>query len=169
MENEVMYSGVKTFTLCVPGHVVGQGRPRYSGRTGRFHDPKQSVEAKHTVKTLAIERVKELDWKIAQPDMPVTMRIVAYKEIPTSKPTWFKEAAKFGLVVPLTKPDCDNVEKLVMDALNGIVYHDDKQVFDCHYTAFYSDEPRLEIEVKGLFVNVGDVKEAVRKLKALKK
>lgn len=32
-------------------------------------------------------------------------------------------------VLPTKKPDYDNIIKVILDALNGVVYHDDSQVY----------------------------------------
>ena len=38
------------------------------------------------------------------------------------------------------KPDCDNVDKSVLDGINGIAYEDDRQVCDLHTIKRYGDE-----------------------------
>ena len=52
-----------------------------------------------------------------------------------------------GVRRPTKKPDIDNVEKIILDALNGIAYDDDKQVVEEASSKLYSDVPRVEIEV----------------------
>ena len=47
--------------------------------------------------------------------------------------------------------DLDNLSKAVLDALNGIIWHDDKQVTTLHITKEYDREnPRVEIKVVAL-------------------
>ena len=49
---------------------------------------------------------------------------------------------------PLVKPDIDNVVKLVMDALNGVAYDDDKQVVRQYAEKRYTDgEPYIAVRV----------------------
>ncbi len=165
----MLFAGTKKFCLTVAGKAKGQKRPRFSFKTGRAYEPKDSAEAKETIRTLVIHAVQSQQWSIAHPDMPVEVVVRSYREIPSSKPVWFKKAAAMGLVVPLTKPDCDNVTKMVLDAMSGVVYHDDKQVFKQSYEAFYSETPRTEIEVIGYFVNLGEVKEKAGVIKPAKK
>lgn len=52
--------------------------------------------------------------------------------------------AEAGEIRPITRPDCDNMAKCV-DALNGIVWHDDAQVVSLTIDKFYSSRPRLEL------------------------
>jgi Holliday junction resolvase RusA-like endonuclease len=50
------------------------------------------------------------------------------------------------------KPDKDNLEKAVLDALRGVLWADDCQVFDGRVRKVYSPRPRVEIaavEVEG--------------------
>jgi hypothetical protein len=52
---------------------------------------------------------------------------------------------------PTTKPDADNVAKL-LDALNKIVWADDAQIVALHVFKHYSDRPRIEIAITPLNV-----------------
>ena len=65
----------------------------------------------------------------------MSVTIKAYHPIPRSAPKYKREAMLSGELVPLTKPDADNVLKLVLDALNGLAYLDDKQVTRLRYRA----------------------------------
>lgn len=51
---------------------------------------------------------------------------------------------------PLTKPDIDNVIKVICDALNGIAYKDDTQIIKVTAEKFYSDEPKVIVEIEEL-------------------
>ena len=46
------------------------------------------------------------------------------------------------------RPDLDNLVKSVKDALNGVVWRDDSQVFSLHIYKRYGDPPRVEITVQ---------------------
>lgn len=49
------------------------------------------------------------------------------------------------------KSDIDNFNKLCFDALTGVVWEDDSQVYDFHITKTYDKErPRIELEVQHL-------------------
>jgi len=70
---------------------------------------------------------------------PVRVRVVLHREIPKSWPAWKHEAAADDLIVPTSRPDCDNVQKLIYDALNGYAWMDDAQVFSVHVESRYHD------------------------------
>lgn len=61
-------------------------------------------------------------------------------------------------ILPTTKPDLDNYEKLVKDAAKSILWMDDNQVTDVIAIKRYSDIPRLELTVvemnNGIFMDI---------------
>ena len=78
---------------------------------------------------------------------PVSMRIMVSLPIAKSWPKWKRLAAAKNELLPTSKPDIDNYEKIAMDALNEIVYVDDSQVTDMIATKRYAAEPSLIITV----------------------
>ena len=52
-----------------------------------------------------------------------------------------------GKILPTKKPDCDNIAKIICDALNGVAYDDDKQIVALKVTKIYSAEPRVLVWV----------------------
>lgn len=48
------------------------------------------------------------------------------------------------------KPDCDNLAKIILDALNGIAYKDDSQVTVLHIAKEYGTQPKVIVELKEL-------------------
>lgn len=58
-----------------------------------------------------------------------------------------KKEAIAGLIVPTTKPDGDNILKVVLDALNGLAYDDDRQVVKMGIIKVYGVNPGLMVQV----------------------
>lgn len=79
-------------------------------------------------------------------DGPLILDVIMYMAVPGSKPKKFREMALRGEIRPTIKPDWDNGGKLT-DALNLIVWIDDKQIVDGRVRKFYSDRPRTEVRV----------------------
>ncbi len=52
-----------------------------------------------------------------------------------------------GQIKPAKKPDCDNIVKIVCDALNGFAYKDDAQVVLAQVAKEYTDEPRTDVSL----------------------
>lgn len=131
-------------SFVVYGEPVAQGRPRFA-RRGNFvttYDPAKSRDYKDTVYSIAIEHKPE------QPlEGPLNVKIVAFKSIPKSFSKRKAADAESGVLLPITKPDCDNYAKGVKDALSGLIWRDDAQVVRLTVEKKFSTVPRMEIEI----------------------
>jgi len=78
---------------------------------------------------------------------PVSVVIEARLLVPQS---WSKKkrlAALAGLLCPIVKPDCNNYSK-TLDALNGVVGLDNKQIVDERVSKISSEHPGLTVTVE---------------------
>jgi Holliday junction resolvase RusA-like endonuclease len=125
--------------FSVPGEPRGWARARTSG--ARFFTDTKTRSEKQAVAAWAIEA------GAAVVDGPVDLRLTAYLRIPKSASKKQRAAMLAGAERPTKKPDGDNLAKLTMDALNGVCWRDDVQVVDLTVRKFWSDVPRLEIEI----------------------
>jgi Holliday junction resolvase RusA-like endonuclease len=73
--------------------------------------------------------------------------IQAFFSIPKSTSKTKREKMLSGEIRPTKKPDWDNIGKVVCDALNKLAYGDDSGIVDGRVQKFYSDEPRVEVEL----------------------
>ncbi len=78
--------------------------------------------------------------------LPVRLTMSVFFAIPESWSKRKRVQALAGTLWPMVKPDADNSLKLT-DALNGIVFVDDKQVVIATVFKAYADRPGLMIEV----------------------
>ena len=86
-------------------------------------------------------------------DGPLGLEMVMRFPVPSSWPKKKREQALSGLLRPTVKPDWDNGGKLT-DALNQIVWIDDKQIVRALVEKFYSDKPGTTVRVypiEGIF------------------
>lgn len=125
----------------------GQGRPRFSRYSGAYKD-KKDIEYEKLIKECFLKEAKG----IKPSERPIYIEIETYYKIPKNTPKYVIEELEYGDFdyVPQSKPDLDNVAKAVLDALNGIAYIDDKQVYSLTCAKFYdfeSDTDYLEINV----------------------
>lgn len=130
------------YEATVYGDPVPQGRPRLCGR-GRFaraYDPPKSKAYKQLIKD-CIKHPKDVT------DVPLMFELMIYRRIPSSTRKKDKQDMLDGVLLPIKKPDVDNVLKGVMDALTGIVWFDDNQVCDVICRKRYSNNPRIEFKV----------------------
>lgn len=128
--------------FTVPGKPLGKQRPRVL-KTGITYTPAKTVNYENFVKQIYF--VEHRDKKPLEG--PVRMKIRAYLSIPKSTSKKKREAMMRGEIRPTKKPDWDNMGKIITDALNGIAYGDDKQVVSCLVEKFYSDMPRVQVEI----------------------
>jgi len=77
----------------------------------------------------------------------VEFKVKVYFQIPHSLSNKKKLQALHGLIRPTVTPDYDNLAKACADALTGIVIRDDKFIVSAIIEKWYSDRPRVEMEV----------------------
>lgn len=120
---------------------VGKARPRFT-RWGGVYTPSATHMAE---RKLAVSCKMALVGLVTPTGAPVRVAIRANFAIPASV-SQKKRAEMLGM--PVTKkPDADNVAKLVLDALNGIAYADDKQVFSVSIEKKYAAEDSIAVDV----------------------
>ena len=136
---------MKQVKFVIPGPPFGKGRPRFDRRTGRTYTPDKTVRYENLV---SIEYQMQCEGFRFPDDAMLDMRIIAFYEIPKSKPKKAKALMADGVIRPTKKPDADNVVKAVADSLNNVAYRDDTQIVDCQVRKFYSDKPRVEVIIR---------------------
>lgn len=76
---------------------------------------------------------------------PVTLDLMATFAPPQSWPKWKRERALAGDWPHLSRPDVDNLVKLVKDGLNGAAWLDDSQVINVSGAKQYGSTPRTTV------------------------
>lgn len=114
--------------FTVPGRPKGKGRHRTDPRTGRAYADKKTVAAEREIAVAFIREKPFSPFAGRLLTGTVELNIEAVFAVPRSWSTKLRQAALAGEVEFTGKPDRDNIEKLVMDALNGVAWVDDCQV-----------------------------------------
>lgn len=127
----------------VPGEPVGKGRPRFT-RSGRTYTPRNTSDYEEHVRTCF--KGVFLDWKPAGGCVNMSLNVNC--KIPESWPKWKKLKAASGCLKPTVKPDLDNVAKIILDALNGVAYVDDKNITCLHVEKRYSNVPGVMVTIE---------------------
>ena len=127
-------------TFFVEGKPQGKGRPRFSKNV--VYTPQKTIEYEHRI-------ADAYHGECAVGSLFVDIK--AFFAIPKSYTKEQKNAIRKGNLSPTKKPDADNIGKVVLDALNGIAYEDDKQVVDLRVSKQYSEER------EGLRITIGEV------------
>jgi Holliday junction resolvase RusA-like endonuclease len=128
-------------TYSVEGDPVGKQRPRFS--RGRTYTPKKTVD----YETIIASKASQAMGSSEPLKTPVAIFIWISHAIPASYSKKRKEACLNGLDWP-KKPDLDNVAKVFLDAMNGIVYKDDVQVVKLRVSKRYDIEAHVDVLVR---------------------
>lgn len=75
------------------------------------------------------------------------VEISARYDVPQSWSKKKRAAALSGEILPKVKPDCDNLIKVVLDALNGVAYNDDRQVIYVACRKKYAEEGSVLVKI----------------------
>lgn len=129
----------------VPGTPVGKGRPKFA-RRGNFvatYTPEKTASYENLVKVKAAEAMKG-----AKPfDKALTAHIFLTITPPASWSKKKQAQALNGEIYPTTKPDLDNVIKGIFDAMNEIVYLDDKQIVSLLCMKRYGQTAHAQVQI----------------------
>lgn len=132
-------------SIVIPGEPVAKARPRVMSN-GHTYTPAKTKN----YETL----VKELYWSQYQGQAMLTgsirVRVDAYFQIPQHVSRRKKERMTQGLERPTKRPDGDNILKAITDALNGIAYVDDSAIVSARVEKWWSEQPRVEVEMTEL-------------------
>ena len=135
----------RTLSFVISGDPRPKGRPKFF-RRGNFvgtYTPKETVSYENLVRTSFIQI-----YHGAPIECPIAIGITAYFAVPKSYPKKVHSAVKSGCFIPkITKPDLDNIVKAVTDGLNSVAYGDDAQIYSIMARKFFSDRPRVEVDI----------------------
>lgn len=127
----------RTVTLRLPGTPTPKGRPRFT-RTGRAYTDARTVAAEQSI--LAA-------WLLAAGTPPphtgpVSVDLIATFAPASSWPKWRAARAIAGAWPHTSRPDLDNLVK-VLDGLNGRAWLDDSQIVHLTARKQYGNKPEL--------------------------
>ena len=138
------------YKFFIRGEPVAKGRPKFTTRGG-------FVRAITPEKTANYETLVKLSFQQQFPnavpfpkDTPLLVSIAAHFSIPKSASMKKAKAMRNHEIPPTKKPDCDNLAKIICDALNGIAYYDDSQIARLEVSKFYGDEPGVYVWIERL-------------------
>ena len=133
----------ESFTFTIPGKPTPWKR---SGRNGRATYSTQTSK-KRDIGTLANAAMSAAGLRCVAKDVPVAMTVYAVFKLPQRIPKG--DTRRMGSKHLLT-PDADNITKLIKDALNGVAYADDCQVFQINCEKVWSDYSMTRVTVEYL-------------------
>ena len=135
----------KSINFSVPGKPRGKERPRTVRMGNRIttYTPKNTVNYENLIR----KSYKNSDGNFKL-ENPIDADILAIFPVPKSASKKIKEEMLNGNIKYTKKPDCDNVAKVILDALNGTAYNDDSQVCKLSVEKIYGEDPMVKVHLK---------------------
>lgn len=136
---------MRKIRFIIPGKPKGKERPRLT-KYGGIYTPKQTQKYQELVGIMYRSAGgREIDAKV-----PVRVHITAIYQIPSSTNKAMRELMHEAKLLPVGKPDIDNVVKIVLDGLNKVAWHDDAQVVSVLAEKEYGDEQCVIVTIEEL-------------------
>lgn len=108
--------------ITVPGRPVPKGRPRF-GKGGKVYTPDRTKEYETLVGWCAKQKLKK----------PLEGNVAIYIRVYVKNNVF---------------PDIDNIAKAIMDGMQGIAYHNDRQVSYLVIQRIQGEEEKVDIELE---------------------
>lgn len=119
---------------------IAFARPKYDGRSKRFFGAPRYEKFKRALRAELVPDHEPYEH-------PCDVEVVLGMGPPGQKPKWRWRAFLAGLWRHTSKPDVDNLAKAVLDAMNGVLWKDDSQVFRLVTEKVYTEEPFVRLTV----------------------
>ncbi len=129
--------------ITLAGTPTGKGRPRFSRKSGHAYTPEKTRTYEDNLAYIAQAAMHGRDLF----EGPLQVDVRATFCPPRSWSARKRLQAYIGNIKPTTKPDADNLLK-VLDALNEIVWHDDKQIVSATISKCYGEKASYQVIVK---------------------
>lgn len=129
--------------FTVYGAPQGKGRPRFT-RSGHAYTPRRTMEYEALIKGTYMAEFGGLSFEAYE---PLIVQIEAVFEPPKSASKKARARMLDG-EYPTKKPDVDNICKIYLDAMNKVVYPDDKQVTAVIVKKIYGERACVNVEVE---------------------
>lgn len=132
--------------LKIDGKAIGKGRPRFNFRTKRTYTPENTRKYEELIRKEFWKKYTLCDTYLTE---PLECKIKAFYKIPKS---YTKKKRNECINQPYQhKPDCDNIAKAILDALNLYAYKDDNQIVKLSVEKWYTElDDYVEIEINKL-------------------
>lgn len=129
----------------IPGTPFAKQRPRAT-KKGRFVTIYTPPETKSYEKRVRDRYYDQNGYRML--DGPLEAEIIGTFPVSDSISKKRKKLMLEGKILHTKKPDCDNMAKIALDALNGIAYKDDAQIIKLIIEKKYGENPELNIKIK---------------------
>lgn len=131
------------YNINLPIKPTPKGRPRFS-KFGHAYTPQKTLDAETQIKYMLMSWKNRNNFSTIE-DKPIAIEFTFGMAMPKS---YSKKKRDELLGKPhIIKPDCDNLIKLQMDAMNGIIFKDDSLVYSLKGTKLHTEEDFVDIKI----------------------
>lgn len=134
------------FTIL--GEPMGKERPRFR-RVGNYVQTYTPTKTKN-YETKVRDSYYRDNMNVRHLTGAIEAEIYGVFPIPVSTSKKLRAKMESGEEPYTKKVDADNLAKIVLDALNGVAYEDDKQITKLTVTKVYGNDPRVEVTLREL-------------------
>ena len=134
------------FTIL--GEPMGKERPRFR-RVGNYVQTYTPAKTKN-YETKVRDSYYSSNMETHHLTGAIEAEIYGVFPIPVSVSKKLRAKMENGEEPYTKKVDADNLAKIILDALNGVAYDDDKQISKLTVTKVYGKDPRVEVRLKEL-------------------
>jgi Holliday junction resolvase RusA-like endonuclease len=134
------------FTIL--GEPMGKERPRFR-RVGNYVQTYTPAKTKN-YETKVRDSYYSSNMETHHLTGAIEAEIYGVFPIPVSVSKKLRAKMENGEEPYTKKVDADNLAKIILDALNGVAYDDDKQISKLSVTKVYGKDPRVEVTLREL-------------------
>lgn len=132
------------YNFTVNTKAIGKARPRFNTYTKATYTPQKTKNYEEIIKNTFQEKY---GLKINPSPNAIHIKIDVEYAPAKSYSKKKKDMLIDEKVGYMHKPDADNIAKAVLDALNGVVWLDDRQVVELVVLKAYGKEDKVNIEI----------------------
>lgn len=133
------------YQITINEKAIGKARPRFNMYQKRTYTPQKTKKYEEMIKNV-------FQQKYGRNFNPLENEVYIKIDVEYAPPKSLSKKKRQVLIdrkVGYThKPDCDNIAKAILDALNGVVWKDDKQVVGLLVMKCYGEEDKINIEIR---------------------
>lgn len=139
-----------TVSFTIPGRLRGKGRPRFRSMSVKGKTFVRTYTDAKTESGEAVVRSYAAQAMNGAPPMEGALAVEI--QVVLNRPQSWSKKKRNSTFYPTGKPDADNQIKLLGDACNGIVWHDDSQISEVNFFRLYDDNgpERVSVHVERL-------------------
>lgn len=80
-------------------------------------------------------------------EAPLCLSVTFFMPIPQSASKIKKTQMKNGVIAHTKRPDLDNLQKFLLDCMNGLIFKDDSQIVEIRARKIYADNPGTFVRI----------------------